>query len=244
MKKIGKIISATIVLLIVLVILVIMNLDRGIKTAVESIGSQLTQSIVSLDQVDLSLTSAKGSLSGLRVGNPEGFQSANAFTLGEISFAMDPESLASDTIIIESLRIVAPSITMERADGRSNLDQLQSNIASYLGTDSSQEDTGQSGKKFIIRDLRIIDGQVNYAILGGEGLQLALPDLQLTDIGDSPDDSGGVSGAEAAGAIINAIISATSKAVSQSGAVKEMGKSLEDQVKEKAGALKGLFKRD
>lgn len=244
MKRIGKIISAAIVLLIVLVILVVTNLDRGIKTAVESIGSQMTQSTVSLDKVDLSLTTAEGSFSGLQVGNPEGFEAANAFTLGEISFAMDPESLASDTIIIESLRIVAPSITMERADGRSNLDQLQSNIASYLGTDSSQEDTGQSGKKFIIRDLRIIDGQVNYAILGGEGLELALPDLQLTDIGDSPDDSGGVSGAEAAGAIINAIISATSKAVSQSGAVKELGKSLEDQVKEKAGALKGLFKRD
>ena len=57
---------------------------------------------------------------------------------------------------------------------------------------------------------------------GWQGLELALPDLQLTDIGDSPDDSGGVSGAEAAGAIINAIISATGKAVSQSGAVREL----------------------
>ena len=244
MKRIGKIITATIVLLIVLVILVVTNLDRGIKTAVESIGSQLTQSTVSLDKVDLSLTTAKGSLSGLRVGNPQGFETPNAFTLGEISFAMDSESLASDTIIIESLRIVAPSITMERADGRSNLDQLQSNIASYLGTDNSQPDSAEGGKKFIIRDLRISDGRVRYAILGGEGLELALPDLHLTNIGGSSGDGSGVSGAEAAGEIINAIISAAGKAVSQSGAVKELGRSLEDQVKEKAGALKGLFKRD
>lgn len=244
MKRIGKIISAAIVLLIVLVILVVTNLDRGIKTAVESIGSQMTQSTVSLDKVDLSLTTAEGSFSGLQVGNPEGFEAANAFTLGEISFAMDSESLASDTIIVESLRIVAPSITMERADGRSNLDQLQANIASYLGTDSSQADTGEGGKKFIIRHLRITDGQISYAIVGGKGLELALPDLHLTDIGDSSGDGSGVSGAEAAGEIINAIISAAGKAVSQSGAVKELGKSLEDQVKEKAGALKGLFNRD
>ena len=85
MKRIGKIITATIVLLIVLVILVVTNLDRGIKTAVEFIGSQLTQSTVSLDKVDLSLTTAKGSLSGLRVGNPQGFET-RGFRMG--GFAM------------------------------------------------------------------------------------------------------------------------------------------------------------
>ena len=38
-----------------------------------------------------------------------------------------------------------------------------------------------------------------------------------------------------------AITRAAGKAVSQSGAIKDMGKSLEDQIKEKAGGLKGLF---
>lgn len=121
MKKLTKIVSVIILLAIALLIFVITNLDRGIKTAVESIGPEITQSQVTLSSVDLSLTTAKGSFSGLRVGNPEGFAAANAFTLGEISFAMNAESLATDTIIIESLRIVAPEITMERADGRSNL---------------------------------------------------------------------------------------------------------------------------
>ena len=232
MKKIGKIVSIIILVIIALVIFVATNLDRGIKTAVETIGS-----------VDLSLTTAKGSFSGLRVANPEGFSAENAFTLGEISFAMNAESLATDTIIIDSLRIVAPEITMERADGRSNLDRIQANIASYLGADSDSDSQEESGKKFIIRDLRITDGKVSYAIFGGKGLDLALPDLQLTDIGQSAGDGNGVSAAEAAGEIINAIVGAAGKAVSQSGAVKDLGRSLEDQVKEKAGALKGLFDR-
>jgi uncharacterized protein involved in outer membrane biogenesis len=240
MKKIGKIISVIILVIIALVIFAITNLDRGIKTAVETIGPEMTQSSVTLSAVDLSLTTAKGSFSGLRVANPEGFSADNAFTLGEISFAMNAESLATDTIIVESLRIVAPEITMERADGRSNLDRIQSNIASYLGADSDSGGEGESGKKFIIRDLRISDGKVSYAILGGKGLDLALPDIHLTGIGQSAD---GVSAAEAAGEIINAIVGAAGKAVSQSGAVKDLGRSLEDQVKEKAGALKGLFDR-
>ncbi len=149
--------------------------------------------------------------------------------------------MASDIIVVETLRIVAPEITMERADGRSNLDKIQSNIASYLGVGADQSGTGESTKKFIIRDLRITDGKVHYAILGGKGIDLALPDLHLTDIGKSTGESDGVSGAEAAGEIISAIVNAAGKAVSQSGAVEDIGRSLEDQVKEKSGALKGLF---
>jgi len=158
-----------------------------------------------------------------------------------ISFAMDAEHLASDTIVIDSLRIVAPEITMERVGGRSNLDQIQANIAAYLGGDSSQESSDAEGKKFIIRDMRITDAVVHYAILGGKGLDLELPDLRLTDIGGSTEGGGGVSGAEAAAEIIGAITRAAGKAVSQSGAIKDMGRSLEDQIKEKAGGLKGLF---
>ena len=243
MKKIGKILSVLILLMIVLVIFVVTNLDRGIKTAVETLGPEMTQSPVTLSSVDLSLTTAKGSFSGLRVGNPQGFSAPDAFILGEISFAMDADSLATDTIIIDSLRIVAPEITMERADGRSNLDQIQTNIANYLGESSDQSSTEESAKKFVIRDLRIIDGKVHYAILGGKGIDLPLPDLQLTGIGQSDGESEGVSAAEAAGEIINVIVGAAGKAVSQSGAVKDIGRSLEDQIKEKAGSLKGLFDR-
>ena len=242
MKKIGKIVSVIILIMIALVIFMVTNLDRGIKTAVETIGPEMTQSPVTLSSVDLSLTTAKGSFSGLRVANPKGFSAADAFSLGEISFAMDADSLASDTIIIDSLRIVAPEITMERVDGSSNLERIQSNIANYIGTDTEQSSTAESGKKFIIRDLRITGGKISYAILNGKGIVLALPDLHLTDIGQS-DGEDGVSGAEAAGEIIDAIIGAAGTAVSQSGAVKEFGRSLEDQVKEKAGALKGLFDR-
>ena len=241
MNKIGKITTTIILLVVVLMIVVLSNLDRGIKTAVETIGPELTGSEVTLSSVDLSLTDAKGSFSGLRVGNPQGFAAADAFKLGLISFAMDAEHLADNTIVIDSLRIVAPEITMERADGQSNLDRIQANIASYLGTGSDSDSEEQSGKKFIIRDLRITDAVVHYAILGGKGLDLELPDLHLTNIGGSAEGGDGVSGAEAAAEIIGAITRAAGKAVSQSGAIKDMGKSLEDQIKEKAGSLKGLF---
>ena len=242
MKKIGKIVSVIILLMVVLVVFVLTNLDRGIKTAVETIGPEMTQSPVTLNSVDLSLVTAKGGFSGLRVGNPKGFDTADAFILQEISFAMDADSLAGDTIVIDTLHIVAPEIAMERAGGRSNLDQIQANIAAYLGTETDQSSSEpESAKKFIIRDLRITDGKIHYAILGGKGIDLPLPDLHLTDIGQSEGEADGVSAAEAAGKVINAILGAAGKAVSQSGAIKDLGGSLQDQVKEKTSALKGLF---
>ena len=46
MNKIGKITATIILLVVVLVIVVLANLDRGIKTAVETIGPELTGSEV------------------------------------------------------------------------------------------------------------------------------------------------------------------------------------------------------
>ena len=238
----SKILSIAILLIIALVIFVVTNLDRGIKAAVETIGSEMTQTAVTLDSVDLSLTTAKGSFFGLRIANPKGFSTADVLSLGEAGFAMEADSLATDTIVIESLRIVAPRITLARANGRTNLEHIQNNIADYLGADKNSAEDVNGGKKFIIRDLRITDGKIGYAMLDGQAIDLALPDLHLTDIGQSA-GGGGVSGAEAAAEIINAITDATGTAVSQSGAARELGRSLEDQVKEKAAALKGLFDR-
>ena len=137
MNKIVKIVAIIVFIIAALVIFVLTNLDRTVQGAVESVGSEMTQSKVSLRRVDLSLTSAKRSFQGLLVANPAGFASPYAFSLGEISFVMEADSLAGDTIVIQTLQIVAPEVTLERASGRSNLDQIKANIAEYLGPDSS-----------------------------------------------------------------------------------------------------------
>jgi hypothetical protein len=41
--------------------------------------------------------------------------------------------LATDIIVLKTLTIVAPEVTLERGAGGSNLDRLQENISSYLG---------------------------------------------------------------------------------------------------------------
>ena len=56
------------------------NLDSIVKAAVEKVGSDVTGTEVTLDNVEISLTSGKGSLLGFRMTNPSGFEADEAFT--------------------------------------------------------------------------------------------------------------------------------------------------------------------
>ena len=84
-----------------------------IKTTVEELGPQLTKAEVKLAEVDLSLTSGEATLSGLKIGNPAGFQTPYAFQLGNISVKIDTATIGSDTIVIKEILINAPSVIAE-----------------------------------------------------------------------------------------------------------------------------------
>ena len=236
----GKVVKITLALMLVVAVVVVMNLGSGLKTLVETLGPEMTQSQVSLGKAKISLMSGEGSLKDLVIGNPEGFDTQHAFSLGEISFKLDPESVATDTIVIESLRILAPQIIMEPGLGGSNLDRIQENIQAYLGASTPVVETeGGASKNIVIRDLLISNAVLEYGLLGSATLELPLPELHLTNIGE---EGQGVSIAEASAKIIAAISRSASKEALQSGGLKDVGSKLEDQLKDKTGDLKSLFK--
>lgn len=236
----GKVVKITVALLLVLAVVVVMNLGSGLKTLVETLGPEMTQSQVSLGKAKISLMSGEGSFKDLVIGNPEGFDTQHAFSLGEISFKLDPESLATDTIVVESLRILAPQIIMESDRGGSNLDRIEKNIQAYLGSSNPATETEDgSSKNIVIKDLLISDAVLEYGLLGSTTLELPLPELHLTNIGE---EGQGVSIAEASAKVIAEISKSASKEALQSGALKDVSSKLEDQIKDKTGDLKSLFK--
>lgn len=245
MKTLFKIFAGLVVIVLVVLVVVVLNLDKGIKAAVETLGPELTQSSVTLKDVELSLTSGEGSLKGLVVGNPVGFKTPNAFSLGEIFIAIDPESVTTDTIVIKSIRIVAPEITYESVKGGTNLDQLQKNVEQALGaSDGASPDESAATKKLIIKDLKVTNGKISYsnALLGDKPISLPLPAIQLTGIGES---SGGASAGEVVKQILEAINKNAARAVTNSGALKDVGNKIKGQatekVQEKLEGLKGLL---
>ena len=249
MKTLFKILAGLVVVLLIVLAVGVLNLDKGIKAVVESVGPELTKSSVTLRDVDISLTSGEGSLKGLVVGNPAGFKTSNAFSLGEISLAIDPESVTTDTIVINRIKIIAPEITYESLKGGTNLDQLQKNVEQALGASGGDTAVAEEGsdeaaaKKFIIKDLTISDGKISYsnALLGSKPISLPLPSIRLTGIGEK---SGGASAGEVVNQILGSINKSASGAVTSSGALKDAGEQIKQKVEEKLGGLKGLLKRD
>ena len=247
MKMLRKIIGVVTLIVIVASIVIVMNMDRGIKVLVETLGPKMTQAPVTLHSAELSLMEGRGSLQGLQVSNPGGYSDAAAFSLDEISFTLDKNSLKTDTIIVKSLNIQAPRIRIESAGGTTNLQVLQDNIEQFLRSESSDSSapSGQ-GQNIIIEALRISGGTVSYSAtqLLDEQLEMDIPTIEMTDVGA---DEGGISASQVAAKVAAVLSAEAAMAVGQAVLkYKNNGKNLEDQLKEKfkrktVDKLKGLL---
>ncbi len=80
----AKLVKIVLALVLGIGVFVLMTLGTGIKTVVETLGPEMTQAQVTLSSAKISLLSGDGRLKGLVIGNPEGFDTENAFALGEI----------------------------------------------------------------------------------------------------------------------------------------------------------------
>ncbi len=257
MKKIMVGAIGLVAVVIAVAVFLFSNLNGIIQDGVEKIGSEATQATVTLDKVDISITSGSGVLSGLIVGNPSGFKTPSAFELGGIAIQIDTDSIGGDVIIIKEIVITAPKITYELTGTASNIDAIQKNVDAYAEKFSSSDNSGGSPNtnsgggetKLVIENLYIRDGSVGVSagFLAGKKLETSLPDIHLKDIGKASD---GASPAEIAQKIIAAMTSGTGSAVGSLGLDKMMDGALQDASKavetltQGAGDVTGSITKD
>lgn len=207
MKR-GLIIGGGVVLVnvIVAVIFLLANLGSVIRTVVEKVGSEATKAKVTLDGADVSITSGKGALRGLTVGNPAGFKAHSAIKMGEISVDLDVSTVKNDVIVIREIVIEALKVTYEFASGDSNIATLTKNVQAYVD---------KTGLKLVIQDLYIRDGRVDVRadFLKGEKVGAALPSIHLNDIGKKDGKNVGASAAEVAEKVLSSIGGTAASAV-------------------------------
>ena len=237
-------VAGLIVVIAIVLFFVVSSLDSIIKAAVEKYGSEVTQVEVRLDKAKVSITSGEGSLLGLTVGNPKGFKTDQAFSLGEISVALDVGTVTQDPIVIKEIVISAPEVTYELGSGGSNIDAIQRNVNAYAGTGKGKakekapsKGDDQEGRKLIIQHLYVKKGKVNVSatMLKGETLSAALPDIHLRDIGKQ---KGGADPTEVVEKLVRAISQSSVKAVGTLDLDKVVG-SAKEAVAGMKGQLEG-----
>lgn len=222
------------------------TLNKGIKSGVEKFGPQITQTDVTLESANLSILSGSGTLKGLNIGNPDGYDSEDIFALGEIDLNVDIGSVFSDKIIIEHIIIKQPEISYEKTLTNSNVKELLKNIEEFTGPkDTSEpEPEAESGasKQVVIKKLVIEEGKI-YVGLMGVGQTVTLPRIEMTDIGE---DGSQVNIAEALDLILSTVLKNIGPAITEAGgglggAAEKMGESAGEAVDKATDSIKGLF---
>ena len=220
------------------------SLNTLVKKAVETVGPQITKTNVTLSSASLSPFSGSGKLTGFVVGNPEGFKGSYALKFGSLEVSIDKSSFLKGTIVVDSIIIRNPALSLIGTPFGNNLGKLLQNIQSGSPSKSKGEKSPSSGssKKFIVKKVVISGGKVDVAASAlDQKIQqtVPIPDITLRDIGS---DGRGVSPSELASQIMIPLIN---------GAVKEgvsvlAKQGLQELQKRGVGdlqkALPGLFK--
>ncbi|MEP4380616.1 MAG: hypothetical protein ABJ363_16640 [Alphaproteobacteria bacterium] len=211
MKKILIGLGVLVVIAAVGIFVFLGNLNDIVRAAVEKVGSDMTQTNVVLNEVDIELTSGKGALRGFRVTNPSGFSDDDAFKFDEVSVAIDLTSVRSDPVVIKEVIISGPEVVYEFGDdGDSNLDKLNKAVQSKAGS-GKKSSGGGDAPNIVIESLVLQNGKVAVvAPLLNEKLSVPLPTIRLKDIGK---DGKGATPEEIASQIMDAVLQGAQNAV-------------------------------
>jgi len=233
-KIIGGIVAVVVILIAVVAGIFYFNLDKIIIAAVEKYGSEVTQTDVVLDEVDLDLTSGKGALKGFSVANPSGFTEPTAVQFGTVAVNVDIPNTNDKLIHITEIRIEQPAITYEVNETTNNLDAIKKNVDTFMkengmsgGEQKEAETSSEEGPKLIIDNIYIKGGKVTVkaAALLNQKVEGNLPDIHMKDIGKS---EGGASPDEVAALLINEISGSAMSVVTDLGIGKTVGTLLDN----------------
>lgn len=232
-KIIGGILAAIIVIIAVVIAVFYFNIDKVIIAAVEGYGSEVTQTDVVLDEVDLDLTSGKGALKGFSIGNPSGFEAGDAVAFDEVSVAVNIADTNDKLIHITEIRVNQPAITYEVNQTSNNLDTLKKNVDEFLkkkglaGDSSASESSSEEGPKVIIDNLYINGGKVSVKApaLLNQKVEGTLPDIHMKDIGK---EGGGASPEQVAAQIVNELSGKAMAVITDLGIGKTLGTLLDN----------------
>lgn len=243
-------------LLIALAVLVIgggllayLYFESGIRRGIEIAGSNALGVPVTATGVSISPFSGRGSVRGLSIANPEGYDAPYIIELGEVDIAVNVDSLFSDVIEIDSILVSDARITYETKLVTDNIRSLLNNLPSATAAPVIEANpAAPSTQRVIIRDLRMANPQINLHTRVASA-PIALADIHLQNIGAQ---GNAVTVAEAARQIVGAINGAViskgipSMDVLLEGArqqIQEGAKKIGDAVQELGNGVRAIFDR-
>ena len=241
MKKLKKILLIVVILVVVLgiaaVVFVGLHLDKIVKTGIETVAPPITQTSVKVEGVNISALSGSAGIKGFVVGNPPGYKSDFAISIGKAAVSVVPGSVLKDKVIVRSIEIRSPEITLEgNPFGKNNLQTILDSVNSIAGgatkagnSEPAKTTEAKAGKKLQVDDLVISGVKVTARIVGleGEPFSVTIPDIHFSNLGTGPD---GINAADLTQKILSEVITVAISTVG-SRAKEIMGKTANNVIK-------------
>lgn len=180
-KSIKYILGGVFILILAAFTVLAFTLNGMVKSGIESTGSELTQTGVTVDQVSINPWSGRGTIEGLRVRNPDGFESEYAMVMGSFDIGLDIASIFSDTLVIREIVITEPDLSVIQKIPQNNLRILMRNMEEAASAETAQS----ASQAMLIERLLVQDARITVTpnIGGQPSATVTMDELELQNIG-------------------------------------------------------------
>ena len=244
MKKLLVVLGVLVVLLVVAFVASTFFLGSIVKAGVNKFGPTITQTKFELQGASISPLNGSGTLTGLVIGNPQGWSENNLCSLGKIQIDLVPRSVFGDHVVVNTVEIEAPEFNYETKVVTSNVADLLKNIETAVGSGKPEAKPQKGGQpmKFEVKKFRIVKGTVRLGV-GPAAMVLPMPDIELNDLGTK---EGGITADQLAFAVMRSVtasvVQASTQALTKVGGTS--GAAAAEGAKQVGEAIKGLFNRE
>ncbi|MBO6827125.1 MAG: hypothetical protein JJ879_13040 [Sneathiella sp.] len=179
----GLTIAIAIFLLIFCAVIVTIYVSIGsvISDSVRQRTEAITQTPVSVGEVDYSANTGLTSITSAAISNPAGFSSTQAIQFGKIELWIDPETLNTPIIHVKAITISNPEVTYEIQDQSDNLRTLRQQIEYSLRNNKPRP----GDKLFYVENITFAPGTlvIHSNNLTGKRSTATLSKITLSNIG-------------------------------------------------------------
>jgi len=247
-----KVVTGAVLLLVIVVtgvgLYVARNLDRIVKDLVQTVGTEVAGTPVTLGSVDIALREGRATLRDLAVANPPGFSRQNLFVFEEITARA---ALGSDGVVIRDVTVRGPSVVVEQQGQTTNADVLLRSIESRVGP-KPPADAPKSGAESVHLQIDRIRVEAAKGELVSDQLEkpvsVDLDAVEFRDLEGTPEEIARQVlrqfTAKLADAATAALIDAgvrTGREALRKEIERKVGDTLEDIDRALGGKVKGLF---
>lgn len=237
-KRILWIVAGIVVVVpIVVVLVILLRLGTFIKLDFEQVGPRVLGVETRLDDVTVYILKGQVSISGMEIGNPEGFTSPTFLKVDLVRVHANVGALLKNEIHVREVILEGPEFTYELKGKQSNLSALMERLDS--GEEKPEASTEPEGKaseiKLKIDLIRVTDAKLRVVIMGNP-LEVDLPSIEIRDVADAdgnavPPDQVAKVFLRSVGAQITEVVKASEVAKQ----VQEMTDELQKKITEETG---------